>query len=183
MGPHLRVGAHTCTCGRDEKTDKLHCQAIAQKYTTLIRCKCLLNKSGCSNECRCKNCANPCGKKEKTIQHTRKRFRHEWQNCTKETSAEFVKNRGEKIETGPFSTLEYFVLVNIIDIGEEQGLDMNAPKTILHIYQQVLTIGDEALNTRTEEDMKKFQKIYQRNLTVFSQMCKNQLQCNLSDII
>ena len=91
-----------------------------------------------------------CGKKE-NVRHSRKRFRHEWQQCTQEKSAEFAVNRGEQIETGPFSTLEYLVLVNIVDIGEEHGFDMDAPH-ILDIYRQVLSISNNNLNPRTEED-------------------------------
>ena len=146
-----------------------------QKYTTIVRCKCLLNKAGCSNACRCKNCANPCRKKENISKHSRKIFRHEWQGYAKENSAEFATNRGEEVETGPFSTLEYFVLVNIVEIGEEHGLDMDA-QNILHVYQQVLDIGNDNLNPRREKDIETFHK---KNLTIFSQMCKNQLQCNL----
>ena len=56
------------------------------------------------------------------------------------------------METGPFSTLEYFVLVNIVEIGEEHGLDMDA-QNILHVYQQVLDIGNDNLNPRREKDI------------------------------
>lgn len=172
----------TCACGRNDKTDHVHCQEISQKYTTVIRCKCLQQKSACTDACRCKNCANPCGKKERIfIKHSRKRFRHEWQNNTQENSAEFAKKRGEEIETGPFLTVEYFVLVNILDVADEYGLDLNAT-TLLHVYNQVLAVSNKKLNPRSEQDIEVFLNIYKKNLTVFSQLCKNQLQCNLFDI-
>ena len=154
---HTPTPTSTCACGRDDKTEKTHCQEIAQKYTTIVRCKCLLNKAGCSNACRCKNCANPCGKKENISKHSRKRFRHEWQGYAKENSAEFATNRGEEVETGPFSTLEYFVLVNIVEIGEEHGFDMDA-QNILHVYQQVLDIGNDNLNPRREKYIERYTK-------------------------
>ena len=147
------ISKTSCTCGRDDKTEQVHCQERLQKYTTIIRCKCLLNKSSCSDRCKCKNCGNPCGKKEVINSlKKRKRFRHEWQNYTHENSAQFAKNRRESITTGPFSITEYFVLINILDVGEENGLDMDS-STILNIYNQVLAISTGDLHPRNKQDI------------------------------
>ena len=98
-----------------------------------------------------------------------------------ESVAQFAKSRQEEITTGPFSTMEYFVLVNILEVGEENGLDMDTP-TILHIYMKVQAISNNQLNVRGKEDIEYFQKIYQKNLKFFSQLCNHQLQCNLIEI-
>ena len=58
---------HFCSCGKDDKTQQTHCQETIRKYAAIIKCKCLQNKSGYSDACRCRNCSNPCGKKEKCL--------------------------------------------------------------------------------------------------------------------
>lgn len=48
-----------------------------------------------------------------------------------DNSTQFTINRMEQIEMGPVSLIEFFVLVRILDIGEENGLTMES-LTILH---------------------------------------------------
>ena len=81
-----------CSCGKDDKTQQTHCQETMRKYAAVIKCKCLQNKHGCSDACRCRNCGNPCGKKDKAFKHPRKRYRHDWQNHVQENSAKFAKS-------------------------------------------------------------------------------------------
>ena len=50
---------------------------------------------------------------------------------------------------------------------------------MLNVYKQVYTIEKDKINPRRKEDMQLFIK---RNLTIFSQMCKNQLQCNRMEL-
>ena len=165
-----------CSCGKDDKTQQTHCQETMRKYAAVIKCKCLQNKHGCSDACRCRNCGNPCGKKDKAFKHPRKRYRHDWQNHVQENSAKFAKSKHENMETGPFSILEYFVLVNILDSGEDNGLEMDA-QTILSIYKQILAISSD-INPRIEKDIDYFMQLYQKNLTIFSQLCHNQIYRN-----
>ena len=54
----------------------------------------------------------------------------------------FAKSRKEDVLTGPFSILEYFVLANIVDSSEDNGLETDAP-TILSIYNQVVSINSD----------------------------------------
>ena len=61
------------------------------------------------------------------------------------------------METGPFSILEYFLLVNILDSGEDNGLEMDA-QTILSIYKQILAISSD-INPRTEKDIDYFMQL------------------------
>ena len=164
---------HFCSCGKDDKTQQTHCQETIRKYAAIIKCKCLQNKSGCSDACRCRNCSNPCGKKGKNL---RKRYRHEWQNHIHENSVTFAKSRKEDILTGPFSILEYFVLANIVDSCEDNGLETDAP-TILSIYNQVVSINSD-INPRKQPDIEHFMLLYKNNLTIFSQLCHNQIQSN-----
>ena len=170
------TGTHFCSCGKDDKTQQTHCKETMRKYAAIIKCKCLQNKSGCSDACRCRNCGNPCGKKEKMFKHPRKRYRHEWQNHTHESSVVFARSRKEDILTGPFSILEYFVLANIVDSCEDNGLETDAP-TILTIYMQVVSINSD-INPRKEHDIEYFMRLYKKNLTIFSQLCHNQVQSN-----
>ena len=169
---------HICSCGKNDKTQQSHCQEIMKKYTAVIKCKCLQNKSGCSAACKCRNCGNPCGKKEKSFEHPRKRYRHEWQNYTHDNSAKFAETKKEAIETGPFSILEYFVLANIMETGEINGLEMDPP-TISAIFKQVEEICSD-INPRNEKDIEHFLQLYKKNMTIFSQLCHNQLNVNLS---
>ena len=164
---------HFCSCGKDDKTQQTHCQETIRKYAAIIKCKCLQNKSGCSDACRCRNCSNPCGKKEKMFKHPRKRYHHEWQNHTHENSVTFAKSRKEDILTGPFSILEYFVLANIVDSCEDNGLETDAP-TILSIYNQVVSINSD-INPRKQPDIEHFMQLHKNNLTIFSQLCHNQV--------
>ena len=158
-----------------EKTTKVNRHTVKQKYSTVTQCKCLLSQSGCSDACRCKNCSNPCGKKATVaVKSPRNRYRHEWQNCTPGKSVEFTKSREEKITIGPFTTEEYFVLVNILDFSEENGLEMDT-LTILNIVLAISTKID-AINLRNEQN---FMEMYKTNLAI---MCENQLQCNITEI-
>ena len=113
---------------------------------------------------------------EKMFKHPRKRYRHEWQNHTHENSVTFAKSRKEDILTGPFSILEYFVLANIVDSCEDNGLETDAP-TILSIYNQVVSINSD-INPRKQPDIEHFMQLYKNNLTMFSRLCHNQVQSN-----
>ena len=173
----------SCSCGRDDKSQQEHCNEVMRKYTSIIRCKCLLNTSGCSNTCKCRNCSNPCGKKPLTvtIKPPRKRYCHDWQKYPRENSLDFAKNRMEEINTGPFSTLEYFVLINIVDFVEESELELDT-QVILNVYEQVVPISNATINPRNAKDIDTFLKLYKKNLAIFSKLCQNQLKCNLNDI-
>ena len=101
-----------------------------------------------------------------------------------ENSLDFAKNRKEEINTGHFSTLECFVLINILDFVEDNELECDTqPQVVLNIYKQVVAISDAKINTRKAKDIDTFLKLYKKNLAIFSQLCQNQLKCNLSDIM
>ena len=87
----------------------------------------------------------------------------------------------EEINIGPFSTLEYFVLFNILDFVEENELEWDT-QVILNVYKQVIAISDGEMNPRFAKDIDTFLKLYKRNLAIFSQLCENQLKCNFDNI-
>ena len=90
----------------------------------------------------------------------------------------FAKSRKEDILTGPFSILEYFVLANIVDSCEDNGLETDAP-TILSIYNQVVSINSD-INPRKQPDIEYFMLLYKNNLTIFLNYVTNKYRAILS---
>ena len=111
--------SNRCNCGKNTiGKDITHCVPIKSKYTSIIRCPCLKNKKACTSHCRCRNCNND---KEPA---TRKRHRQSHQ-ITIDKSAIFGCKEGEDMYPGSRSTLEFFVLEEILTFLRHRDLHTN----------------------------------------------------------
>ena len=164
--------------------NETHCHEITFKYATVIRCECLKNKQSCTELCDCKNCNNSFGQRRLTDPPKRKRFKHEWQKYEKLSSIEYAHSKGEKIETGPFTILEYFVLENILTNCNEQEIDPIS-NFIMSIYGQIVNAmklnPDLPISSKSVDQIEKFITMHDKRFPIFKNLCKNQLAWNASD--
>ena len=175
----------TCSCGKNDKEDKLHCQEIKCKYTTVIRCHCLKNKRACSEYCRCKNCGNKLGKRVVHETHQRKRRKHEWQMFRQLSSIEFADVKLEQLSAGPLTIMEFFVLENVLVYCEEEAIEPT-PENISKLYGHILattTLSSPTLplSHKNERDISTFLAMHQKNLANFQWLCRNQLDWNTNN--
>ena len=43
-----------CSCGKNDKSGKTHCQPQVMKYTSVTRCQCYKEQNACTSFCKCK---------------------------------------------------------------------------------------------------------------------------------
>ena len=98
-----------CSCGKNDKSDKTHCQPQVMKYTSVTRCQCYKEQKACTPFCKCKNCSNPFGNNlpASNAMPSRKRPRQQWQ-CTVPKSAQFAGIQCKHI-FWTSSSLKYYV--------------------------------------------------------------------------
>ena len=107
------VLAKGCTCGR-KLVKGTPCSFDINQYT--CRCPCYNEKQACQGICKCKNCANPFGTKPKNeakkVGQKRKREPHQGQSVPLKgkKSSIFMRDVGEQVTTGGFSTIEFLVV-------------------------------------------------------------------------
>ena len=174
----------TCSCGKNDKEDKPHCQEIKCKYTTVICCACLKSKRACSEYCRCKNCGNELGRRVVHEVQQRKKRKHEWQMFRHLSSIEFADGKQEHLSAGPLTIMEFFVQENVLVYCEEEAIEPT-PENISLLYRQILasTIVSSLalpLSQKNEKDISKFLVMYQKNLATFQRLSSNQLDWNTS---
>lgn len=120
FGPSLHLNdqkSKRCHCGKGAKDSTVErCKIVQFKYTSSIRCPCLLAGQPCSSICSCFNCANPQGVKPSCpITRCRERKKHAW-NLKTVNSISYAKQHQEKILTGPRTLLEY-LMTNVYSFG------------------------------------------------------------------
>ena len=108
----------SCSCGVN-KTNFTSTCAPNPLYAT--RCKCYKCLQPCNNNCRCKNCCNPCGVKPCSEGKQKRQRRNHSLQDNLPSSKKFAEDRGEKVESGVWSTFESIVLHEIQQIVEENA--------------------------------------------------------------
>lgn len=95
-----------CSCGRGHSTnkDKMFCNEFKS------RCKCFQQLTGCGNNCKCFNCANPHGKRKPQVsmmEGQRKRRKHDQ---TPKTSREYMEQKevNQPSKTGQIMNVLYY---------------------------------------------------------------------------
>lgn len=175
------VGNIKCSCGKNDTNDANHCCEIKHKYTSTCRCPCKRNGRGCTSECRCKNCMNPLGQRPLTDIPKRKRFKHDWQQHRSMRSIDLAELKQEKIVSGPFTKVEFFLLENILSYCVDNDIEVMCENIHL-IYMQVMSAvkNEIPLCPRNVNDIEQFLEIHQKIVTNFKLLCKMQLEWNLS---
>ena len=157
-----------CNCGKNDKEGTTHCQEIQYKYTTTCRCPCLKKNIQCTDARKCKNCSNPHGQRPPKDVQKRKRFKHDWQEYKMSSSIEFAEFNREKIVTGPFTKLEYFILENILRYCDEE--DISTTRDNIHsMYTQIIKAAIQSdpnipISHKNISDIEKFLVIYKKSI-------------------
>ena len=134
----VNTGATSCSCGKSV-TLQSHCIPLKNRYTTTIKCSCLKAENGCSQACRCKNCANPHGSREASSNAgapKRKRQRHKWQQDTQKSALYGIK-LGEEMSPGRRTILEFFILEGIF-----QHCEVEDAETLTILYNAITEFAD-----------------------------------------
>ena len=105
-----------CSCGVNSTDHTRKSCTHLPHYNT--RCKCYKELRPCLSTCRCKNCANPHGKKE-VLLAKRKRTPHSMQ-IPLPNSKRFAMDRGESVMPGAWSEFETIVLLEIFCFQEKE---------------------------------------------------------------
>lgn len=167
-----------CSCGKNMvANDIIHCVPIKSKYDSTIRCPCLINKKACTSHCRCRNCGND---KEPA---TRKR-RQQPHQITIDKSAVFGCKKGEDMCPGSRSTLEFFVLEEILSYLNHQ--DLLTTSAVHTLYNEIVDVAESfvedelPIGKKSMEDIDKFLREHEHNLQAFTSLCNMQIQLALS---
>ena len=98
-----------CGLGSDKNTEKAFCTDYSS------RCKCFQKIQGCGDNCRCRNCNNPYGKRVTNESQTvsRKRRKHD---DTPKTSSDFCADHGEELPHSLWNDFDHFILQQIVFI-------------------------------------------------------------------
>ena len=104
-----------CTCGKHDKHSTAQWCGIKHfKYTTSIRCPCLLAGHSCTSACTCHNCVNPKGTKPtKLCGRVRERKKHAW-SLKSVKSSTYAHQQQEHVIPGPRTQLEYLLVSQIL---------------------------------------------------------------------
>ncbi len=173
---------HKCTCGKNDHTESSHCHETKCKYTTVCRCPCLRANKACTDLCKCKNCSNPNGQKRFCETPKRKRFKHAWQEFKHVNSIQFAHSKSEKLSTGPFTKVEYFLLDSIVSYCNEEDIETE-PESIHNIYERIVCSADPGnlpLSRKSVQEIKKFIDLHTKIIKTFEQLCQMQLDWNTS---
>ena len=102
----------------------------------------------------------------------------------KQTSIQYAHLKCEKIETGPFTILGYFILEKILTYCNEQDIDPTQ-NAITLVHGQVIKAAKSnphlGISIKNEEQIEKFIAMHDKRMNVFKTLCKNQLLWNASD--
>ena len=184
--PGHETNISRCTCGKGNKhySTAERCTIMQYKYTTSIRCPCLLAGEPCTPLCTCHNCANPKGIRPKVSSRVREqRKRHAW-NLKSTKSVTYAHQEQENILTGPRTQLEYFLVSQILTFCRQNQID-TCLDTVQGIYlscvelAQVLDIS-QPLGPNTTEEISKILDEYESHRKVFEATCIAQLKINSS---
>lgn len=173
---------HFCTCGKNDKQGKPHCNPVKKKYTSVCYCPCYNDGNGCSDICKCKNCHNSLGT-SKQVQPSappaKKRPRHSWQ-CKIPSSEEFAVQNEEIISCGTRSTLEFFALEQVLSHCVHQGITPSSANIRL-IYKAMYEIMSSTKSTLpirdlTDNDIESFLGEHEHNRELYKALCLAHIQ-------
>lgn len=181
-----KPSSNFCTCGKNSKSSMtvINCVPVTSKYTSTIRCWCLKNNQMCTSLCRCRNCNNENGKKPNvTDEPSRKRHKHIHQ-VNADKSAVFGFNMGEDVCRGNRSVLEFFILEQLLELATNSSNCQVSSQQVenLHaMYNAVVDISDSfeeklPIGRMTINDIQRFLREHEHNLTAFSTLCGIQMQ-------
>lgn len=109
-----QVNTIKCSCGRNDKIQHFRCGPNSPTSSS-SRCPCLKAKNRCSSSCSCKKCCNPFGMVTRDKwQPQRKRKKYDLVLKAK-NSAKLLLERQHHVNSGPWSTMEHFVLEAVIE--------------------------------------------------------------------
>ena len=169
----------SCVCGKNDKTDKKHCHEIKHKYTSLVNCACLKNEVGCSKKCTCRNCANILGTKSDAPVTKRHRSKHSWQQHQHSSSSVFANLKQEKLNSGPLTKHEYFLLESIISHCRQHEIEVNAVN-VVNIYSTIISSTNKCdpsvqVSHKSTIEIEKYLKSRSNILKVFKELCAIQM--------
>lgn len=172
--PLANVVSH-CSCGKNDKKNSTHCHPKVKKYTSVCLCPCYNSNVRCSDNCRCKCCNNPLGKHNVAeYPPARKRPRHSWQK-TMQSSAKFAIHKGESINPGSRSLLEFFAMEQVLSHCNKQEILVTAENiaTIYNAMAEVVVSHDCVLplGTKSISEVSKFMREHEHNLDFYRTLC------------
>ena len=150
-----------CTCGKGNKhySTAQRCAIMQFKYTTSIRCPCLLAGHPCTYVCACHNCANPKGIRPNISSRVRKQRKTNAWSLRSKMSILYAHQQQENILPGPRTQLEYVLVSQILTFCRQNEID-TCLDTVQKIYlscvklAQVLDIS-QPLGPKTTEHVSK----------------------------
>ena len=141
----------SCRCGQgsDKNTEKTFCTDYSS------RCKCFQKIQGCGNDCRCRNCNNPYGKRvtDEMLTISRKRRKHD---DTPKTSSIFCADHGEELPRSLWNDFDNFILQQIVYSQVAFGED--APDYD-RVYQVFVFVSKFTNDKRNSAHTKEFEKV------------------------
>ena len=171
-----------CNCGKSDKhySTTKRCVVLQYKYTTSIRCPCLLNGHSCDSSCSCRNCDNPKGSKPKKADRKRVRERHAW-SLKPSKSIIYAYKEKEKVLSGPRTQLEYLLISQIFkSCGDRVELDTDMICKLYSCCVELAQIQELSipLGPKTTDEISKILEEYEKNRQVFEATCITQLKIN-----
>ena len=102
-----RTKVARCSCGRKPNAISVPCSSL--------RCPCFRDTKACCKSCTCKNCGNTHGLRP-PVSTTRQRDRYDEQlyPLRRKPGCDFMRDIGEQIINGRFTTLEVLLLKDIV---------------------------------------------------------------------
>ena len=172
----------SCTCGKNDKQGKPHCNPVQKKYTSVCYCPCYNGGKGCSDLCRCRNCHNSLGQSKQVEQSAppaKKRPRHAWQKDIP-SSEEFAIQSGEKITHGTRSTMEFFALEQVLCHCVHQGITPSSANigVVYKAMYEIMSSTNSTLPIRdlTVDEIESFLREHEHNRELFKALCLSHLQ-------
>ena len=180
--PQIEVNTVSCTCGKNDKKNSTHCHPKTRKYSTVCMCSCYNGEKGCSQYCKCKSCKNPLGRhtenRDAGSAQPQKRPRHNWQISIPK-SATFALQKGEILNCGTRSLLEFFTLEQVLSQILKQGT-LPTPNNIAKIYNAAVEVSatqekNLPLGEMTLEKISTFLREHEYNLQYYKTVCVTRL--------
>ena len=113
-----------CTCGKcDKHSTAQWCRIRHFKYTTSIRCPCLLACHSCTSVCTCHNCVNPKGIRPKNLcGRIRESKKHAW-SLKSVMGVTYAHQKQENVVPGPRMQLEYLLVSEVLHYCRQNQID------------------------------------------------------------
>ena len=155
----------TCNCGRKFSNGQF---CVFSLFQYSCRCPCYNSKQSFKAKCRCKNCSNPFGVREKqafNVGSKRERTSHANQKFLQQgkRTKTFMEAIGEPVSTGGFSDLEFLMsstvhCVAVVEWDEIETQDVHTTySAIIQLTRKMkLNIG---LFERSVSDTKAYEEL------------------------